>query len=103
MEHLSFPSQKATETDPVAAVQLVDRIWRYVVGFGAILAVIALWLRLTIPESPRFALDVAYDAESAVRDIRKFHNINDPSPLMGMHSRRAFTTISNKMLAFRMF
>jgi PHS family inorganic phosphate transporter-like MFS transporter len=65
----------ATETDPVAAVQVVDRIWRYVVGFGAILAVIALWLRLTIPESPRFTLDVAHDAESTVRDIRKFYNI----------------------------
>jgi PHS family inorganic phosphate transporter-like MFS transporter len=65
----------ATETDPVAAVQVADRIWRCVVGFGAIPAFIALCFRLTIPESPRFTLDVAQDAESALRDIRKFYKI----------------------------
>jgi hypothetical protein len=32
----------ATEIDPVATIQVVDRIWRYVVGLEAILALIAL-------------------------------------------------------------
>jgi PHS family inorganic phosphate transporter-like MFS transporter len=73
----------ATETDPVATVQVVDKIWRCVVAFGAIPAVVALGFRLIIPESPRFTLDVAHNAESALRDTRKFYGIQRSDPADG--------------------
>lgn len=35
-----------------------DQMWRILVGFGCIPGLIALYFRLTIPESPRYTLDV---------------------------------------------
>ena len=35
-----------------------DQMWRILVGFGAVPGMLALYYRLTIPESPRYALDV---------------------------------------------
>lgn len=70
----------ATETDPVAAATIVDRIWRYVVGVGAIPALIAIGFRLTIPESPRYTLDVDHDGARALRDTQKYYNIQSREP-----------------------
>ena len=41
-----------TETDLEASRVVVDRIWRYVVGVGAIPALVAIGFRLTIPRIP---------------------------------------------------
>lgn len=57
----------------------VDRIWRYVVGVGAIPALIAIGFRLTIPESPRYTLDVDHDGARALRDTQKYYNIQRQS------------------------
>jgi PHS family inorganic phosphate transporter-like MFS transporter len=57
-------------TQPVT----VDRIWRYVVGVGAIPALVAIGFRLTIPESPRFTLDVDHDGARALRDAQRYYN-----------------------------
>lgn len=65
----------ATETDHVKAATIVDRIWRYVVGVGAIPALVAIVFRLTIPESPRFTLDVDNDGARALRDTQKYYNV----------------------------
>ncbi|AAS53813.1 AFR442Cp [Eremothecium gossypii ATCC 10895] len=35
-----------------------DQMWRILVGFGCVPGMIALYFRLTIPESPRYTLDV---------------------------------------------
>ncbi|CCE64545.1 hypothetical protein TPHA_0I00380 [Tetrapisispora phaffii CBS 4417] len=35
-----------------------DQMWRILIGFGALPGLIALYFRLTIPESPRYHLDV---------------------------------------------
>jgi MFS family permease len=69
----------ATETDPESAKVIVDRIWRYVVGVGAIPALVAIGFRLTIPESPRFTLDVDHDGARALRDTQKYFNIRRAS------------------------
>jgi MFS transporter, PHS family, inorganic phosphate transporter len=61
--------------DHVAAATIVDRIWRYVIGVGTIPAFIAIIFRLTIPESPRYTLDVDHDGARALRDTRQYLNI----------------------------
>ncbi|KAF8424180.1 major facilitator superfamily domain-containing protein [Tirmania nivea] len=54
--------------------QAVDRIWRIVIGFGAVPACVALYYRLTIPETPRYTFDVARDVEKAAADSEAFLN-----------------------------
>jgi PHS family inorganic phosphate transporter-like MFS transporter len=66
-----------TMTDKVQAATIIDTIWRWVVGVGAIPAVIAIIFRLTIPESPRYTLDVDNDGARALRDTRDYYNIGD--------------------------
>jgi MFS transporter, PHS family, inorganic phosphate transporter len=74
----------AAESDPLAAAQVVDKIWRWVLLFGTIPALIAICFRSSIPESPRFTLDVARNAESAQKDVRKFY---EPQSLGSFHHR----------------
>jgi PHS family inorganic phosphate transporter-like MFS transporter len=46
----------------------VDKMWRVIIGFGAVPGCIALYYRLTIPETPRYTFDVARDVEQASLD-----------------------------------
>jgi MFS transporter, PHS family, inorganic phosphate transporter len=55
----------------------VDRTWRIVVGVGALPALIALIGRLTIPESPRFDLDVLNEIDAAYKAVRKYDKDQD--------------------------
>lgn len=50
----------------------VDRMWRFLIGFGAVPACIALYYRLTIPETPRYTFDVARDVEKARDDVTAY-------------------------------
>ncbi|KAI1304474.1 major facilitator superfamily domain-containing protein [Xylaria venustula] len=50
----------------------VDKMWRALVGFGAVPAAIALYYRLTIPETPRYTFDVARDVEKANEDVKAY-------------------------------
>lgn len=50
----------------------VDKMWRVVIGFGAVPASIALYYRLTIPETPRYTFDVARDIVKADEDTRAY-------------------------------
>lgn len=50
----------------------VDKMWRVVIGFGAVPACFALYYRLTIPETPRFTFDVARDLVKADEDVRAY-------------------------------
>ncbi|KAI5460386.1 major facilitator superfamily domain-containing protein [Mariannaea sp. PMI_226] len=52
----------------------VDKMWRTLVGFGAVPACIALYYRLTIPETPRYTFDVARDVEKADDDVKAYVN-----------------------------
>ncbi|KAI9801711.1 MAG: acid phosphatase pho5 [Piccolia ochrophora] len=50
----------------------VDKMWRVVIGFGAVPGCIALYYRLTIPETPRFTFDVSRDVEKATEDVKAY-------------------------------
>lgn len=50
----------------------VDKMWRVVVGFGAVPGCMALYYRLTIPETPRYTFDVDRDVIQAGSDVRAF-------------------------------
>ena len=52
----------------------IDVAWRWVIGIGALWATIALLFRLTIPESPRYTLDVRNNVPQANHDRRYFHD-----------------------------
>ncbi|CAG8625862.1 2257_t:CDS:2, partial [Dentiscutata heterogama] len=47
----------------------IDYVWRIVTGFGAVPGVIALYFRLTIPETPRYTMDIERNVIQAVQDI----------------------------------
>lgn len=47
-------------------VRDIDRTWRILLGLGCIPAVVALYFRLTIPETPRFTMDI----ERNVKQVR---------------------------------
>lgn len=55
-----------------------DRMWRIVVGVGAVPACFALYYRLTIPETPRYTFDVSRDVFKAEQDTEYY--------LAGRHS-----------------
>ena len=50
----------------------VDRMWRIVIGFGAVPGCVALYYRLTIPETPRYTFDVDRDVIQAGSDVKAF-------------------------------
>ncbi|KAF0714512.1 Aste57867_3838 [Aphanomyces stellatus] len=46
--------------------------WRIIVGFGLVPAVVAIYWRLRIPETPRFTVDVLGDSDEAQRNVTEF-------------------------------
>ena len=57
-------------------------MWRLIIGLGAVPAVIALYYRLTIPETPRYTMDIERDLAQAEQDADfvktgKFESIED--------------------------
>jgi PHS family inorganic phosphate transporter-like MFS transporter len=44
-------------------------MWRILIGLGAVPGVIALYFRLTIPETPRFTMDIERNIDRATHDI----------------------------------
>lgn len=57
------------------AAIIVDKIWRTIIGVGAFPAFVAIIFRLTIPESPRYTLDVDHDGIRALQDTRQYLNL----------------------------
>ncbi|KAK0636951.1 major facilitator superfamily domain-containing protein [Bombardia bombarda] len=52
----------------------IDKMWRILIGFGAVPGCIALYYRLTIPETPRYTFDVERDVEKANDDVKAYMN-----------------------------
>ncbi|KAJ0415161.1 major facilitator superfamily domain-containing protein [Aspergillus carlsbadensis] len=63
-----------------ACIRDVDRIWRLIVGLGAVPAFIALWFRLTIVESPRYTAEVTQNSLQAAADASYFFRSDDDVP-----------------------
>ncbi|KUJ08542.1 phosphate permease [Mollisia scopiformis] len=68
----SLKSAKSYATCQGVCGIAVDKMWRILVGFGAVPACIALYYRLTIPETPRYTFDVARDVEKAADDVTAY-------------------------------
>lgn len=49
-----------------------DRAWRIIIGIGAVPACLALYYRITIPETPRYTFDIEHDVEKADADIKAY-------------------------------
>ncbi|KAG2178401.1 hypothetical protein INT44_001553 [Umbelopsis vinacea] len=60
--------QNSIRADPAN----LDYVWRIVIGVGAIPGFIALYYRLTIPETPRYTMDVEQKIEKGARDASAF-------------------------------
>ena len=50
----------------------VDKMWRVIIGFGAVPGCLALYFRLTIPETPRYTFDVSRDVVQGGSDIKAY-------------------------------
>ena len=61
----------------------IDRLWRLVVGIGIIPAIIALAFRFTIPESPRYTLDILQNTKSTLEDTANFFGTKELNPEFG--------------------
>ncbi|KAG0373085.1 Inorganic phosphate transporter pho84 [Mortierella sp. AD032] len=59
----------AFKTQIVADIQNLDYVWRILIGFGCIPALVAVYFRLTIPETPRYVLDIENNLNKAERDV----------------------------------
>jgi PHS family inorganic phosphate transporter-like MFS transporter len=70
----------------------VDKMWRALIGIGVVPACIALYYRLTIPETPRYTFDVARDIEKANEDTKQYlsgkHGDGKPDEAMQVAARR---------------
>lgn len=51
-------------------LESIDFMWRLLLGLGAVPGVFALYFRFTIPETPRFTMDIKQNLERASRDIK---------------------------------
>lgn len=51
----------------------IDRLWRLVVGLGIVPAVVALAFRFTIPESPRYKLDILRNTYTVFEDTKNYY------------------------------
>ncbi|KAF5324099.1 hypothetical protein D9619_011200 [Psilocybe cf. subviscida] len=55
-------------------LESVDFMWRILIGFGCVPGAIALYFRLTIPETPRFTMDIERNIDKATQDITNITN-----------------------------
>jgi len=53
-------------------INAMDYVWRILAGFGCVPALAALYFRLTMPESPRYAIQVQKDLEKGTTDIKNY-------------------------------
>jgi PHS family inorganic phosphate transporter-like MFS transporter len=58
--------------DPVNNPIHVDYVWRLIIGIGCVPGAIALYFRLTIPETPRFTMDIERNIRQAAQDVDTF-------------------------------
>ena len=64
------------DADPSKCVgdcmETTDKIWRWIVGLGAVLPTLALLARIFIPESPRYLLEVEKDSHTAQENVNMY-------------------------------
>ena len=66
--------------DSLTSLEHIDYCWRILIGAGCVPGVIALYFRLTIPETPRFTMDIERNVKQACRNIEAVLSANGVSP-----------------------
>ncbi|KAF9199754.1 Inorganic phosphate transporter pho84 [Haplosporangium sp. Z 27] len=59
----------AFKSSIVANAANLDYVWRILIGFGCLPALVAVYFRLTIPETPRYVLDIENNLNKAEHDV----------------------------------
>ena len=67
---------------PGASARAVDQIWRWVIGSALVPALFAAIMQFTIPESPRYTLDVLDDPVKASEETDKLKRFTPKSEIM---------------------
>ncbi|ORY06361.1 MFS general substrate transporter [Basidiobolus meristosporus CBS 931.73] len=62
-----------------------DYVWRLMLAFGCVPAIFTVYFRLTMPESPRYTLEVNGDPEKAAEDLRGIMNVEDKDRVEAHH------------------
>jgi len=81
MQGFGLLTGAATSLAAVYLLPNLDLAWRFILGFGAVPALLTIYYRIRLPESPRFSLAQgrAQDAASAMRTITG-ESMTAPSP-----------------------
>ncbi|KAI5478297.1 MFS transporter, PHS family, inorganic phosphate transporter [Pseudohyphozyma bogoriensis] len=64
--------KKQISNDPATDARHIDYCWRLLIGLGAVPGAVALYFRLTLPETPRFTMDVERNVKQASTDVDAF-------------------------------
>lgn len=67
-----LPSDSESDTSKL----VVDQVWRWTVGIGIVPAAIAIIMRLTIPETPRYYAGIIKDMRKAVKNTLMVYHKN---------------------------
>lgn len=70
---VTSPNSSLTEGQRMEVYSAIDSIWRCVIGIGAFPALLATLWRFSIPESPRYTMDVDRDVKRAWVDVKRHH------------------------------
>jgi len=57
------------QNEPLTDMRAVDQCWRIIIGIGCVPAAAALYFRLTIPETPRYTMDIERNIKQASQDV----------------------------------
>jgi MFS transporter, PHS family, inorganic phosphate transporter len=69
---VSYKSSLQTSECGLDCQSALDQSWRILYGLGIVPAVVALYFRLTMPETIRYTLDVVNDERGAVADAEHY-------------------------------
>ncbi|KAF8486184.1 major facilitator superfamily domain-containing protein [Russula ochroleuca] len=77
--------------DTPTDLEHLDYCWRILIGAGCVPGVVALYFRLTIPETPRFTMDIERNVKQACRNIEAVLSANGVAPGVWRVDREAST------------
>jgi MFS transporter, PHS family, inorganic phosphate transporter len=72
--------EQAILQDSPTSFYHLDYCWRILIGFGCLPGIVALYFRLTIPETPRFTMDIERNVKKACRNIEAVLSANGVAP-----------------------
>ncbi|KAJ3075236.1 phosphate transporter [Podochytrium sp. JEL0797] len=74
----------------------LDYVWRIAIGLGIVPAIITVYFRVTLPETPRYTADALKKAERAARDLEMDRNAEEMGYVVPVRKAKV-----SKMAAFK--